>query len=154
MKRNRFTENYAVAPDKTGIVLTGLLLLPNIVSWIMAAAREMYGNPYATGGLNIAALVFLILSLPALCLLVKRERGKFDFFAPFATFAVIFLLLYYIAWVFYFCSYGNIAVRVFLAVCLPLSLLTYEADRRNFPAMVPTVLFAALHIAATAVSLA
>lgn len=151
MKKKNTTEflkQYRFGADLFGILLTAILVLPNIVSVIMAAAIENYYAPFAHNAANVAALVFLVIAVLLLTAVRRREEKPFSFFSLLGTLTWLFALLYYIAWIFQFCDYGNVAVRAFLTVCPCITLISYEADRRNYPAIVPTALFALCHIIA------
>lgn len=156
MKKPEFLNGYRIGADRLALAFVGVMLLPNLVSWILCGALAgqlpPYRNPYARNGVNIAAAVFLGLSLIPLVGVVRRERKKFSLFSACGTVTFLAVMLYYISWIFYFCDYGNVAVLLFLAFCPAAAFLCFEGERRNFFAMAPTALFAVLHIAATVMS--
>lgn len=145
MKEKQFLKNYKPGVDLWGLVLFGLLLLPNVVYWCIPKEYHLGGS----GALDIAAKVFQAISLVLLVFVVRREREKFSFSSPMIYFSSLFLLLYYIAWIFFFCGYGNAAVLLFLAGCPCVTLLLFEIWRKNWIALFPTAVFSVLHIVAT-----
>lgn len=138
----RFLQKYRIGIDLWGLALFGILMLPNIVYWSVPKFTGLGGNK----PIDIAAIVFQAVGIACLLFLVKREGKKFSFSSPLVTFAGIFLMLYYIAWIFWFCAYRNLAVLLFLTACPCVSLILYEIFRENWFALVPTGVFAVLHI--------
>ncbi len=135
-------KDYKWGCDLLGVLLFALLMLPNIVYWCIPDFTGLDGNKI----LSAVGYVFQALGIAATVALLHKERKPFSFFSLTGLLTWLFLLLYYIAWIFYFCNFYNIAVVLFLTVAPCVSLLAFQAERKNFPAMVPTGVFAILHL--------
>lgn len=135
-------KKYRFGLDAWGLALTALLLLPYLVYWCVPALPAIgFQTP-----LGISAAVFAAAGVVLLLAVKEREEKKFSFSYPLVFFAGIFVLLYYIAWIFSFCGYGNLADVLFLAVCPSAALILYEIFRRNYFALGPTAVFAVLYL--------
>lgn len=136
-------KNYKWRVDMLGVLLFALLILPNIVYWCIPEFRDLNGNL----GLNIFCNILEVLGVAAMIALARADKSSpFTFFSFTGTFTWLFLLLDYLAWIFFFCGFDNIAVVLFLAICPCVSLISYQAGRKNYVALVPTVAFAFFHI--------
>lgn len=136
-------KNYKWGIDMLGILLFALLILPNIVYWCIPDFPDINGNL----GLEIFSSILEVIGVAAMIALTRtEEQAPFAFFSLTGTFTWLFLLLDYLAWIFFFCGFANIAVILFLAVSPCVSLVSYQANRKNYVALVPTVAFAFLHI--------
>ena len=140
----KFFKNYKWGADLLGILLIALILLPNIVYWCIPAFTGLGGNR----ALSIVGYVFQALGIAATVALVNKQRKPFTFFSLGGMLTWTFLLIDYAAWIFYFCSFYNIAVALFLTVAPCVSLIAFQADRKNYIAVVPTGVFALLHFVA------
>ena len=139
-------KKYKFGIDYWGLGLFALLMLPNIVYWCV----PQFGGLGGDKPIDIAANVFQVIAVALLIFIVHKERRKPSLSHPLVYLAALFLLVYYIAWIFYFVDYfvgyWNYAVVLFLAVCPCVSLVLYETEAKNYPALLPTAVFAILHI--------
>ena len=139
-------EKYKFGIDFWGLILFALIMLPTIV-YLCIPGLGKISSSYV--GLDVSSKVFQVIAVALLILVVRKERAKFSLTRPLVFFAGIFLMLYYIAWIFFFCGYGNSADLLFLAVCPCVSLLLYEIEGKNWFALCPTAIFAILHVVST-----
>ncbi len=137
-------KDYKWGIDLLGALLVALLLLPNIVYWCIPDFTGLDGNK----ALSVIGYVFEALGLAATLAIVRKEPQRFSFFSLAGLLTWLFLLLDYIAWVFFFCDFYNIAVVLFLAVAPCVALLAFQAERKNYIAMAPTGVFALVHLIA------
>lgn len=142
-KTKNILRGYAPGLDLWGLLLFCVIMLPNIVGWCVPALRKGFAENSA---LDIAALVFQIIAAAALIFIVQSERRELNFKSSLVGLTGVALLCYYLAWIFFYCGYWNAAVYLFLAVFPCVALVLFEVERRNWFALVPTAVFAVLHI--------
>ncbi len=138
----KFFKDYKWGIDLLGVLLFALVMLPNIVYWCIPDFTGLDGNQI----LAIIGYPFQALGLAAMIVLVRKEQKRFSFLSLAGLLTWFCLLLYYIAWVFYFCDFYNIAVVLFLTVAPCAALLSFQAERKNYIAMAPTGVFALVHL--------
>lgn len=144
-----FFAGYRFGVDFWAIGLFGLLMLPNIVWWCYSPGNDVLRHIAAPPALDVFSYIFQILTLGVLMFVARsdREDQRINFESPFFTFELISLVLYYAAWIFYFCAFVNIAVLLFMAVFPCVALGCFAFLRRNWIALAPLAVFAALHLA-------
>lgn len=140
-------KNYKWSLDLLAALLCALLLLPNLVYWCIPEFTGLAGGPLAA-----VATVFLVAGAAALIALRHKDRKPFSFFTLTGTLTWLFLLLTYVAWIFFFFGYAHVVVKLFLAVCPCAALLAFEAERKNLAAVVPTAAFVLLYLIAALVA--
>ena len=113
----------------------------------MASVRDFLGK-YRLGVDFWAAGLFELL---VFILVVRKERGPFSFFSPYAVFCLLSVILYYAAWIFYFTAYVNAAVLLFLAVLPCTAIGCLAALRKNYFALLPLLVFFILHLTWTCI---
>lgn len=137
-------KEYKWGIDLLGVLLIALLILPNIVYWCIPDFTGLGGDKTV----SVIGYLFEALGLAATVAIVRKEQKPFSFLSLTGLLAWLFLLLDYIAWIFYFCNFYNIAVVVFLTVAPCVTLLSFQAERKNYIAMAPTGVFTLLHLVA------
>lgn len=135
-------KKYKFGFDVWGLVLFAVLMLPNIVYWCIPAFNDLGGN----STLDIIATVFEVMGIALLIFVVQKEQKRRYFFDSLYLTASLFVVFYYVAWILYFCGFNQMSIIVFLAVCPCAALLLYEIERKNLPALLPTAVFAVLHV--------
>ena len=139
-----FLKRYKFGFDFWALILFAAIMIPNIVYWCL----PQYDGLSAEGAIDTAATVFQVIGIALLLFVVQRERKRKAFADSLFMTSCVFLALDYLAWVLYFCGYSNSGVILFLAACPCLALILFEIERRNWFALVPTAVFAVLHIVA------
>lgn len=140
-------KSYKWGIDFLGVLLTALLLLPNIVYWCIPAFGGLDGQKT----LAVFAYIFAVIGIAALIALEHKERPPFAYFTLPGTLTWLFLLLSYVAWIFFYCGFQNVAVALFLAACPGVSFVSFAFARKNYPAAVPAALYTFLHFLAVLV---
>lgn len=137
--------HYKFRFNLSALVLFLLIMLPNLYWFAVPAPQDVLRAPSATETLDTVASVFQVLMVAALCLIraVPSPRLRLS---PLIGATLTALVLYLAAWLCYYA--GATAPLVLLTLCTApcLSFLFYAIDRRNFPALVPTVLFTVCHL--------
>ena len=136
---------YRFGLDGFGLGLFLLIMVPNFIWFALPAPIDPLRQPSATPHLDQAASVVQALLVAALCLVKSRQAGPI-WKMPAAAAGILLLYLGYVAaWLCYY--RGLVHPALLLAMCvLPcLALGLYAAARRNWIAVVPTVVFTLLH---------
>jgi len=134
-------KKYRFGFDWLGFVLFLAIMLPNFIWFAVPAPVDILRKESVTGGLDMAAGVCQVLLAASLVCVVNRERPKCRFILP-----VIACLGYYTAWAAYY--QGAAGPAVILAQCLfpCAAFLLFEAERKNYIAVIPTAGFTVLHL--------
>ncbi len=141
----KLLENYKFGFDFWAAVLFALIMLPNIVYWCIPEFNSLGGN----GALDSAATVFQVFGVAFLLCVVQKKRPQKLFFDTLFMTATLAVLLYYAAWIVYFCGIVNRTILIFLAVAPCVALILFALERRNWFAFVPLAVFSVLHIVST-----
>lgn len=145
-----FLGKYRLGVDFWAAGLFELLLLPNFVWWFYSPANDVLRTAQSDV-LEIFAHIFEAFTLLVFILVVRKEHGPFSFFSPYAVFCLLSVILYYAAWIFYFTAYVNAAVLLFLAVLPCTAIGCLAALRKNYFALLPLLVFFALHLTWTCI---
>ena len=143
-----FFGKFTFGIDYWAIGLFGVLLLPNIVWWCFSPENDILRHFQSPPALDVFSYIFQALTLAVLVFVVRKDSvgQKVEFWSAFFIFTVMSLILYYIAWIFYFCSYLNVAVILFLAIFPCTALGCFAFFRKNWLALFPLAIFVALHL--------
>ena len=142
----KFLEKFRWGFDFWALILFAVLMLPNIIYWCIPDFSGLGGD----GIIDTFANILQVFGVGLLIFLVQREREekrekKYFFDSLFMT-ASLLVLLYYAAWIIYFCGTLNFGVILFLAGCPCVSLILFATERKNYIALVPLAIFSILHI--------
>ena len=139
---------FRLGVDYLALGLFGLFFVLNLVWWCYPTGSSDILRRYEGAlGLYIAAFVFLMLAFAVLVFVVRQERERLSIESPFFLFAILGCSLYVAAWIFYFCAYINFAVFLFFAVFPALALVCFALLRKNWLALFPIAIYAALNLA-------
>ena len=123
-----------------GLLLFLIIMLPNIIWLIIPAKNDILKNESITPQIDTIASVFQIIMVICLCFSNRKHCNKFNL--P----TLICVALYFVCWIFYYCTITNIAVILGLCVFPCLSFIFYEIKIKNWIAFIPTVIFSVLHL--------
>ena len=147
-----FFGKYRYGVDFLAIGLFAVLLLPTIV-WACWSPGNDVLRAAPTDALEVCGYIFEAISVVLLVFIVRREKRVADPSSPFFIFALLSVILYLVAWVFYFCAYVNNAVLIFMTVLPCTALGCFAALRRDLFVFPPLAVFFALHLARTCIYL-
>lgn len=147
----KFFGEYRFGFDAWGLLLFAFVMLPNILWFCIPAPNDVLRGESGTDALDTAATVFQAVAV-ALLVFAVRGGGKPRFVSPFTAGTFAFLSCYYAVWTAYYCGAGNTAVLLILAAAPCLSLMSFELERKNLPALFPTTVFAVLHLVSSCVN--
>ena len=142
----RFLEKYKWGFDFWALILFAVLMLPNIIYWCIPDFSDLGGD----GIIDTFANILQVFGVGLLIFLVEKKgeekkEKKYFFDSLFMTVSLL-VLLYYAAWIIYFCGTLNTGILLFLAGCPCIALVLFAIERKNYFALVPLAMFSILHI--------
>lgn len=149
----KFFEKYKLGFDFWALILFALIMIPNIVYWCIPAFTDLNMD----GTMDTFARIFQVIGVALLLFMVKKPQEETDgkkeeqtqskpFFDSLFMTVSLLVLLYYAAWIIYFCAALNTGIILFLAGCPCLALLMFAVERKNYFALAPLAIFSVLHI--------
>jgi hypothetical protein len=141
--------SYALGFSLVGLMFYALQLLPNIIWMLAPPANNVLAknsSPYPI--LNLIEFVCGITTVALLILLNNQGGGRNS--NLYLGLAILFLLGYYIAWVFYY--QGGVSPWLFIvgiAAMPPLYFLFVGLWMNNYVALIPCIIFGVTHITIT-----
>lgn len=141
--------NYVFGFSMIGLLFYALQLLPNII-WMLAppANNVLTKNSSPHQILNIIEQVFGIMTVAMLILLINKNAERNN--NLYLGLAILFLLGYYFAWVFYYRGVVSPWLLITgIAAMPPLYFLFVGLWMNNYVALIPCVIFGITHIAIT-----
>ncbi|MDE7439384.1 MAG: hypothetical protein K2N23_02635 [Clostridia bacterium] len=143
--------DYKFGFNLSALVLFALIMLPNIIWFCVPAQNDVLRGESSTQILDIFASIFQVATIAALCILKNKNAEKLRF-SVFLIICGVFCALYYICWIIYYCAVVHTTVLIGLSVFPCISFALYAVDRKNYIALIPTVIFAVLHFTSTAIN--
>lgn len=138
-------KQYKLTFDIWGLVLFLLIMLPNFIWFAVPAPNDILRVESATEFLDRIASGCQILFVAALCVVVNQERDALGL-TRLIRGCIGCGLLYYAGWILYYLGFTNPPVILLLTVPPCLAFLFFAADRKNFAAMVPAMIFTVCHL--------
>lgn len=141
--------NYTFGFSLTGLTLYVLQLLPNLIWLLVPPANNILAkNSAIWPALNMLEKVCGILTVALLILLINKGGQRNSNF--YLGLAMIFLLGYYLAWIFYYKGIVSpLVLIVGIAAMPPLYFLLVGVWLRNYVALIPGVVFGVVHVVIT-----
>lgn len=139
-------KKYKLGFEVWGLTLFLLIMVPNLISFIFPASNDVLGRESLTPCLDLAASVFQIIFIALLCGVKNTKTAPLCFQSGWVLSCAACVLVYFLSWIIYYLGMAHSAVMLALCFFPCAAFLCFEADRKNYPAMVPTVLFAVLHL--------
>lgn len=78
-------------------------------------------------------------------MLIRNDAEKIRF-SKLIVPAILMIVLYFTGWILYYCAIVNPAVIILLTIPPCTSFILYTADRKNFIALIPAVIFLICHV--------
>ncbi len=141
--------NYAFGFSLVGLGLYALQLLPNVI-WMLAppANNVLTKNSSAYPILNIIEQVLGITTVAVLILVIDKGGGRNS--SLYLGAAILFLLGYYVAWIFYYRGVVSPGLLILgIAAMPPLYFFFAGLWMKNYVALIPCVIFGVTHVAIT-----
>ncbi len=138
-------DKYQMSFNVQGLILFLLIMVPNFIWFAVSAPNDVLKNQSVTPKIDMTASVFQVILVIALCFISNKNAVPFTFGSKWIYVTLVFLVLYFLAWVVYYL--GVVALPVLIALCIfpCLAFLFFAIDRQNIIAMVPIIIFTILH---------
>lgn len=143
--------DYKFAFNISALILFAVILLPNIIWSFVPAGNDILRAETTTRILDIFATVFQVVMIAALCILRNKNAEKLRI-SPFLIACIVSCAFYCICWILYYCTAVHTTVLIGLCVFPCTSFALLAIDRKNYIALIPTVIFAILHFTSTAIN--
>ncbi|MEE1218966.1 MAG: hypothetical protein U0L20_03485 [Ruminococcus sp.] len=139
-------KNYTFRFYFLGLIVFMLVMLPNIIWFAVPADNDILREASKTELLDTVASVFQMLTAVGLCTFVNITASKLSVKNPTIILSIISLVSYYALWILYYSCIRN--PFVFIGLCLfpCLTFIFFELDRKNYIALILTVVFTVLHL--------
>lgn len=138
-------KKYRFGFDPMGLIVFLLVMLPNFIWFACPAPNDVLRTESITPVWDSIASVCQVAMNGLLCLLLRRERKPLRF-SPLIITSLFFLLLYCTCWIFYYTGITNPPVILGLTLPPCLVFLLFALDRKNYPALIPGILFTLCHL--------
>lgn len=143
--------DYKFGFNISALILFAIIMLPNIIWSFVPAGNDILRAETTTRVLDIFATAFQVVMIAALCILRNKNAEKPNF-SPFLIACAVSCAFYCICWILYYCAVVHITVIIGLCVFPCISFTLFAIDRKNYIALIPTVIFAILHFTSTAIN--
>ncbi len=140
-------KSYRFTFSPAALILFIFIMIPNIIWFGVLAVNDILRTEPAVPAIEFTGQFFQAMMIAALFLVknITAETGV----KPRYISVVSMVLLYYICWVLYYIGIVYMPVIIGLAVFPCLAFLLYAIFRKNYIAVVLTVIFAICHIASS-----
>lgn len=137
-------KKYKFGFDYFALLLFIIMMIPTIFWSFVKAPEDVLRVESVTPVIDIIASISQVIVIASLCILKKDGTNKPHFTkAVFA--AIICILVYYFAWVMYYCAIVNPVIIILLTIPPCVAFLLYSIDRKNIIATVSGILFLICH---------
>ncbi len=145
MKQVKKMKNYSFQFDRIGVLLFGILMLPTFFWTVFPAANDLLRVASKTPQIDFVAAIIQVVMVFIMCSLTKNKIKKNSHTNSMTYSTILCCLAYYISWLLYYRNITTPAVIMALTLFPSLAFLSYQFAKQNWLAVVPTLLFTALH---------
>ncbi len=122
-----------------GLLLFILIMIPNFIWFVIKAPNDILREESVTPTMDLIASVFQVIMLICLCFSNNKNN-------KIGISSVVSLILYFTCWILYYLGMTNNIIIIGLCLLPCLSFLVYEIKIKNWIAIIPTIVFAILHL--------
>lgn len=122
-----------------GLLLFMLIMIPNFIWFMIEAPNDILRIESITPTMDLIASVFQVIMLICLCFSNNKNN-------KIGISSVVSLILYFTCWILYYLGMTNNIIIIGLCLLPCLSFLVYEIKIKNWIAIIPTIVFAILHL--------
>lgn len=139
-------KKYALKFDLSGLLLFLTVMLPNFIWFAVPAPNDVLRNESVTPTLDLIASILQVSMVVLLCLLRNKSVSHIRFTSVKMALCSLSVLLYFTAWIAYSAGVINAIILLSLCVFPCAAFLFFEAEKKNYLAMIPTAGFTVLHV--------
>lgn len=145
-QENGWRQNYRIGFSPSGLLLFLAVMLPNFLWFAIPAPNDVLRGESLTPVVDLAASVCQGIMVAALCLIVRRDVGRFRLRSRWEIGSVACAVFYYAAWAAYYCGIASGPVLLMLTLFPCAAFLLHSAGKKNWIAFVPAAAFTVLHL--------
>ena len=138
-------KKYKFGFDYWGLLLFLVIMIPNFIWFGVPAPNDVLRSDSITPIVDVIGSICQVAFVAAICVL-KRKDIKTVRVTKLIVSSMILVAAYYSGWILYYCGQTNPIVIVLLTIPPCLSFISYAVDRKNWIALIPTVIFTICHI--------
>ena len=138
-------KKYKFGFDYWGLLLFLVIMIPNFIWFGAPAPNDVLRSDSITPIVDVIGSICQVAFVAAICVL-KRKDIKTVRVTKLIVSSMILVAAYYSGWILYYCGQTNPIVIVLLTIPPCLSFISYAVDRKNWIALIPTVIFTICHI--------
>lgn len=139
------SKNYALRFDIWGLLLFFVIMIPNFFWFGVPAPHDVLRARSLTEMVDQVASLCQVLMIIALCIFKNRNARKIHI-DLWIILMFCSCLLYFASWIVYYCGMVNEVVILGLIAFPCLAFLLFEIDRKNWIALIPTLIFTVCHL--------
>ena len=139
-------KKYKFSFDAWGLALFLLIMVPNVIWAAIPAPNDILRQESVTPLIDIIASICQVIMIAALCLLIRKDMPRITMRSKWLWICTTSIIIYFICWVLYYSGVTEKHILLSLSIFPWISLITYEIDRKNWIALIPTLVFTVLHI--------
>lgn len=144
-------KNYKIGFSLTGLIAVLLPMIPNIFWAILPpVTTTLQANDAAIPAIGLLGSSCQFLMIAMLIMMINKERKASQQKKWIGGIAVICLIGYFLSWAVYFTAAITPMLLVGMAVLPSVYFIAVGLYLENYPALIPTAIFAAIHIVTTA----
>ncbi len=145
-------KKYKFGIDVWAIWLFAVIMLPNIIWALSDLPNDVLKRETLTPVLDNIMTISQVLMILALCFIKNSETQNRPIKSSLPAISAAFCMLYYSAWIFYFCGSSDGIILTALCSVPCVALILYCLFRKNAPALLLTALFSVFHIMRTVIN--
>lgn len=142
-------KKYKFGIDTWAIWIIAVIMLPNIIWALSDLPNDILKRETLTPVLDNIMTISQVMMILALCFIRNKETQNRPIKSSLPAISVAICMLYYSAWIFYFCGSADDFILTALCVVPCVALILYCIFRKNAPALLFTALFSVFHILRT-----
>lgn len=142
-------KKYKLGFSFKGLLAFAIIMIPNIIWMINPPDNDFLSdNSSSIGFLNILMTASQWLMIMLLVLLVRRDKPKEKLYG-YKICCLSCVIVYYFFWVLYFMNIFNPVQLIGMAVFPCVFFISFILCEKQFPALIPAIIFSLLHIGIT-----
>lgn len=139
-------KKYQFGFDVWGLALFLLIMIPNFIWFSVPSPNDVLRQESVTPLFDMIASICQAIMIAAICLLIRKDVGKIAMRNKWLWICMAAIIIYFICWVEYYLGVTEKFILLSLSVLPCIAFITYEIDRKNWIALIPTLIFTVLHI--------
>ena len=141
------SKKYEFHFDIWGLIVFLTIMAPNILWFALPAPNDVLRTESITPNIDMVSTICQILMAILLCCTIQRigESKKRMVKTMFFMLVFFFCALYYSLWIVYYSGNATFLIILSLTISPCLTFLFFEMGKKNWLALIPTVLFTGCH---------